>query len=186
MTGADGVQHPGKLNPMESVKFARLALSHGKGELLQTWLSRLEASEELGDILIQFQTPDMCVWQRPWARKIADRLPAVTTACALPAENGGGRKSVSHTRRGQHALANMLPLITKLRFCWRVCVCGYHCKKRKESWEENTGRRVSVGAAVVASTEGSGTDARNVGAAVYARSMKGAGNYPRSVTPFRA
>jgi hypothetical protein len=80
VTGADGVQHPGKLNPMESVKFARLALSHGKGELLQTWLSRLEASEELGDILIQFQTPDMCVRQRPWARKIADRLPAVTTA----------------------------------------------------------------------------------------------------------
>ena len=80
VTGADGVQHPGKLNPMESVEFARLALSHGKGELLQTWLSRLEASEELDDILIQFQTPDMCVWQRPWARKIADRLPAVTTA----------------------------------------------------------------------------------------------------------
>ena len=29
--------------------------SEGKGELLQRWLSRLEASKKLGDILIQFK-----------------------------------------------------------------------------------------------------------------------------------
>ena len=112
MTGADGVQHPGKLNPMESVKFARLALSHGKGELLQTWLSRLEASEELGDILIQFQTPDMCVWQRPWAEKSpTDFLLSPLRVPSLPKMGAAGNPCRARTPapRGLHALANMLP-----------------------------------------------------------------------------
>jgi len=60
VVGPDGSMQPGKLNPLESVELARLVLSQGKGQLLQQWLTdnRLEASEELGDLLRQLQSPE--------------------------------------------------------------------------------------------------------------------------------